>query len=311
MPPSYGPADRARFAEPLFHRLAAGESLESIAATPGWPSRPTLRKWARQDFDFAARVAGGRSVHATRPRFPCEPEAAQRLLLRIRLGDALNVLIRQPDMPHRRQLNAWKRQDPGFAAELEAAKAFADHERRRYGRGHHGYRRSRLRYDEATADRIMLAVMRGATLPELGRDPSLPTALGLKRWRRANPDFDAALRSAMKMGHRARGRARVDRHCTPELTAQIEQRIVHGASLHSLASEPDMPSLYALYKWVRDRPDFAAAVAAACEFRQFVLADQAYDLVERRGLAAEAEINAIWKRLGQMNPYPGEKRRGR
>ena len=113
----------------------------------------------------------------------------------------------------------------------------------------------------------------------------------------------------MVVGHRARGRKRVDRHCSPALMEEIGARIAEGASLHSLAKEPGMPSLYALYKWVRDRPDFAAAVAHACDFRDLLLADQAFDLVQRQGLAAEPAVAAIRKRLGQLSPWPGARRR--
>ena len=79
----------------------------------------------------------------------------------------------------------------------------------------------------------------------------------------------------MKSAARARTPARVARYCTPELTWRIEHRILDGASLSSLSKEPDMPSAVTLYKWVRTRPAFAAAIT---------------------------------KRLGQLNPYPGERR---
>lgn len=306
--PVYDAADRARIAEAIFSQLAAGSSLDQIAATPGWPSRPTLRKWASEDPNLASVIAEGQRVRGQRERHPFDAAAADDLLLRIRLGEPLTWLLRQPGRPHRRVLNAWKRQNPAFATELKAAKAFADPSRRRYGR-----RRARMRFDQATADRIMLAVLRGATLPQLGRDPTLPSHIGLKRWRRADPEFDTALRSAMKYGHKSRGRARAEALCDTGITEQIGRRIAEGASLHSLGREAGMPGLTTLYKWVRDRPAFAEEVAQACEFRDWVLSDQALATAERLATAdlptARRAVGAINRKLGQLNPHPGQRRR--
>lgn len=306
--PAYTPAQVAHFKAAVFHRRAAGESLEAICADPDWPSRPTLRKWAREDPDFDARIAGGRSVHVTRPRYPFDADLAQRFLLRIRLGSPIADLVREPGMPQRRALTAWRRREPAFAAALAASTAFADEHRRRYGATARGCRRSRLPFDWDLADRIVLAVSRGATIPEITRRPEFPTRLGLRRWRRAHPLFDRVLAKAAVVGHRARGRARVDRRCSAALMDQIGERIAMGASLHSLAREPGMPGLHTLYKWVRERPDFAARVAHASDFRGQLLNDQAFDLFLRHGLAAQPQVNAIRKTLGQMNPHPGERR---
>lgn len=313
--PTYAPDQRAGFQERLCQRLMDGESLDAICATPGWPSRPTLRKWARESPMFASYIAHGQAQRRRRERHPFRPDVAQRLIQRLRFGEALGDLIRQPDMPRRRELNAWKRQDPAFAAELQAAKAFADVDRRRYGRRRDGRpRRSRMPYDEATADRLMLAVLRGATLPVLARDPTLPSALGLKRWRKADPEFDSALRGAMIVGHKARGRARTEARCSPRLRRRIAERILAGASLHSLSKQRDMPSLHSLYKWVRERPDFAQDIALACRFRDEILLDDLLDLarlaVPGDGAVIARETGAIAKRLGQLRPYPGERRRG-
>lgn len=72
-----------------------------------------------------------------------------------------------------------------------------------------------------------------------------------------------------------------------------------------------MPSAFSLYKWVRTRPDFAAAIARACRSRDDIYADQILDLARTAGRAAEPAIHAITKRLGQLNPYPGERPRRR
>ncbi|MBU1376949.1 MAG: hypothetical protein KKE02_03455 [Alphaproteobacteria bacterium] len=305
--PSYAAADRARITDFIFDRLASGLSLAQIAALPGHPSQRTLLRWARADPHLAALIAHGRAVCRPRERHPFNPTRAADLLLRVRRGEPLSRLLRRPDLPNRRALDAWKRQDPAFAADLEAAKAFADPERRRYG-----HRRARMPFDQAVADRIMLAVLRGATLAQLHRDPSLPGATGLKRWCAADPDFDAALRSAMKIGFPARRRAGAQALCA-QLTHEIVRRIADGASLFSLGREPGMPCADTLYNWVREHPAFAIEIAEACQFRDWMLADQAQAIAERLAPAdlatARRAVGAINQKLGQLNRHPGAGRR--
>src|SRR3989344_4417342 len=142
--------------------------------------------------------------------------------------------------------------------------------------------------------------------------PPRPRPIGLQRWRKADPEFAAALRSAMKYGHKARGRARAAAFCSPRITRRVTRRIVDGASLAALGREPDMPSLFTLYKWVRTRPHLAAAVARACEFRDWMIADQAVAHADRLAAdprAASRVLGAASKTLGQLNPHPGARRR--
>ena len=42
------PAERRRLLVELVARRQAGETFSAICATPGWPSRPTVRKWLRR-----------------------------------------------------------------------------------------------------------------------------------------------------------------------------------------------------------------------------------------------------------------------
>ena len=298
----FDPARRPDLEAQLFRLSRAGLTLDQICAIDGWPSRPTLRKWLREKPSLGMLVAHGREeLRRYEPRYPFAPEAAAELIRRIRLREPIGVLIREPGLPHRRALTAWKRERPDFAAELAAATAYAAYFRRRYRP-----RRATMAYTERLSDRIILAVVRGATLPQLYADRTLPSRAGLRRWRKAYPEFDGALRMAILTGHRARGKARVDAHCTPELTHAIEEHIVAGHSLHSLSKRRDMPGLYALYRWVRERPDFARAIAAASQFRDTLLADRVFTLTMG---GAKVPAAALRKRLGQLNPNPGERPR--
>jgi hypothetical protein len=118
------------------------------------------------------------------------------------------------------------------------------------------------------------------------------------------------MQKAVQLAPRARGRARTAVRCSPALTRRIEYRIIKGASLASLSKEADMPSATSLYRWVRERPDFAAAIAGACRYRDEHFHDQLADLARTAWPTARPQAHAIAKRLGQLNPYPGERRRG-
>jgi len=63
-----------------------------------------------------------------------------------------------------------------------------------------------------------------------------------------------------------------------KLAATICARISAGACLHTLARQPNMPSLATLKAWLKDKPDFAVMYEAACDAR-------AYDEHRRRHLA--------------------------
>jgi hypothetical protein len=91
--------------------------------------------------------------------------------------------------------------------------------------------------------------------------------------------------------------------------AAVEQAIIHGASLASLGADPAFPSATTLYQLVRTHPAFAERVAKACEFRDgWFLRDQANDRVARGDWRG---ANALLKRLGQLNPHPGQRPRRR
>lgn len=54
---------RARW---VCERLAGGETLESICASPGMPSQPTVYRWLQQCAEFKRRYALARRVQAER-----------------------------------------------------------------------------------------------------------------------------------------------------------------------------------------------------------------------------------------------------
>jgi hypothetical protein len=232
--------------------LEAGATLGRLAARPGWPSRQTVYRWSLDDPDFARRLQAARGwrrglgVQAG----PVFDEAlASAFLLRVRRGEAVRQLVREPGLPNRDRLNRWKRERPDFAAELEAAARFSQTLRPP----------AWARFDEAASDVIVARVASGLSLPRVLADPDLPGETAVRRWRAREPDFDKALRTAHRAGHRRRMSRRVK--LTPDLFEHILERLVAGASLLQVSRDPRMPHYVTLMAWRRRDPEFARMVA--------------------------------------------------
>src|SRR5690349_11496226 len=109
---------RDRILTQLYVRRAAGESFDAIAATPGWPSRPTLRKWIRQEGLPPPPAIRARPVRWSR-------KLANRICAR-HAFESLREICRDPAMPDRKTLDQWMRKRPWFAAALAQARRDAD-----------------------------------------------------------------------------------------------------------------------------------------------------------------------------------------
>lgn len=232
--------------------VEAGATLDRLAGRPGWPSRQTVHRWTVGDPDFARRLAEARGQRRglgvqAGPVF--DEALASAFLLRVRRGEAVRDLVRAPGPPNRDRLNRWKRERPDFAVELEAAVRFSRELRDP----------SWARFDAAAADLIVARLAAGRSLPQVLADPDLPGETAVRRWRAREPDFDKALRTAQRAGHRRRmaGRAKL----TPMLSDYILRRLTAGASLLEVSRAPGMPHYVTLMTWRRRDPEFARMVA--------------------------------------------------
>jgi len=291
--------DAARLKAEIVGRVLAGESLRAIGATPGLPGAHTVCSWARADAGFAAELATARA-RADGARLRFDEAVAAAFLARARAGEPINSLLREPGMPGRRAYRTWLAQAP-FAEAI-----FALRQRRDQALGLRGRRRRRA-FDAAVADRIVLAVHHGASLGQalsrIAEAPSLPV---VRRWRREQPEFDAELRVVFAVARRQQG-ARVG--CTPGLTDRIVDRIVEGGSFASIGREPGMPSRQTLRRWVRVRPEFAEAVAWACDAREDWYHDQIQMIAEEAtpGTAKETRrrMGPLLRQLVRLRHRPG------
>jgi hypothetical protein len=264
--------DRAQLKLTIIARVAAGETMKAICAEAGMPCADSVQVWRRADPGFAMELAMARRKGGGRRAYGFDEAVAAAFLARVAAGEQIRDLLARPGMPSQAAYAHWRRTNVGFQEALWRLRGARY--RRRSGAGHGRFRA----WDEAMADRILLAVMRGAVLRKLlNSDPAFPCPAVLERWRREEPVWDRALVMAMAAGRRARWR------CSPELMEEIGQRIAMGASLRSLGTEPDMPSRRTLYAWSRRWPAFARELETASDFRDWMRADRMLDMWQSAG----------------------------
>lgn len=297
---------RAEMQARVIARLDGGYPLRALCGLEGYPSSRTIYRWAAQDPGFARQIAyaraWGRGIRgeAAARRTAYDEARAEALLLKVRQGHAVRDLVRRPEGPNRERLNDWKRQRPEFAAALvEAARFSASLRRHRWAP-----------YDEATADRLVLRVSQGEALRDIVKEPQAPSRETVERWRRAEPGFAAALKTAALSGLRRKMGGR--RRSTPAVIAKVAAHIRRGGSLRSASRLKDVPHRVTLYGWMRTRPEFAREVEAAKRERDARLLDEGLEIAERttpETVAADrARFAALRQRFGQLSA--GRKRGG-
>ena len=261
------------------------------------------------------------------PAYPDREALQARLLLRVRAGAWPSGVCREAGMPSWDSFRGWARGDAGFAAALAEARvagaalrarAWAKTQARKAralkarapGRARRG-RRYRP-YDPAVGERLYVRLWKGGESLRaiLRSDPAFPSLSVLARWRREQPEFDAMLTFVMRAWRRKTG---VRGAYTPELAEEVVDGIVEGGSLRSLGRREDLPCARTLYSWVRTRPDFAAAVAEACEVREDWYGDQMYEIAMQAPVigarAARQAMAPLSKQLTRLRKRPGWTRR--
>lgn len=286
----------------LLTRLAAGEPIMAVCAEAGMPSYASVNAWAKAEPGFATELAVARGRGAFIRRGAFDETKGQGLLARLRAGEPIAQILRDPAMPSRRVYAYWRATQAPFAQAIHSL-----HQARAAERAQG--RRARYRsFDPVLADAIVVRVSRGEPLRVLLNSAAgFPGRDVVTRWRRTQPEFDQALRIALRIGRR---RMHAPGGCTPALTQAIADEIRQGESLSSLSRRPGMPCASTLYAWVRKQPAFAAEIAQACEDREDWFTDQVMMLADGPGemKARYRQIAALKYRLGRLQYRPGAKR---
>jgi hypothetical protein len=110
---------------------------------------------------------------------------------------------------------------------------------------------------------------------------------------------------------KARGRRRRrgggQRESVPaEVLARFLARLRDGASMSEAVAAPGGPSAKVVYSRVRKCPGFRAAFVDACDWRDFVLENERYEVIDAvyaTGIpAANAALRALDARRGRLRP---------
>ena len=256
-----------------------GARLDQLEKRPGFPSRQTIYRWAKEDEPFANRLMyarqwrRGMEVSATAgPVF--DAERAEAFLMEVKRGHAVRDLVRRPEWPNRDRFNRWKSEQPEFVTALAEAVALAVRMRPRKWEF----------YNQVTADEVIARVASGAMMAEIEAARGLPNKVALRRWKQLRPDFAEALRLARKR------RAARPRRLTPALFDHILTQMTSGASLRQVAQARGMPHYVTLMAWQRRDPEFARMLAWAREEGRWA-----------RGLDEVARVDA-WAAASRRSP---------
>jgi transposase-like protein len=157
-------------------------------------------------------------------------------------------------------------------------------------------------YDPGVAAQVLARMRAGKSVRSICRDRSLPSADTVYRWARSRPEFGdafAAARAEVLAGRREdrawamgqakraqawRNRGRKGRRPGPkglyseQLALKVCLALLKGASLAQVCARPGMPSAALVYKWRRERPDFARDYRMAREMAADFLMDQAFEI---------------------------------
>lgn len=310
MPSAYR-HDLPRLKADILEGVAAGLSVRDICRRDWAPCWETVRKWARADSAFGAALAAASRRARWRAARAYDEDKAERFLAGVRAGVPVKALYGRPGMPTAKTVAHWRATQPPFAEALWAVWGPG-------GPGGANARRAKLAaagrarrkdFDPAVADRLIVALNRlgrDHTLEEvLASDPGFPSRPVLTRWRREEPWFDRTLRMMFAGWRGARARTR---RVPKALAGAIGMHIALGGSFASWSRKTGV-SRTTLRRWHRADAAFAAEVAKACDFRDWMLQDQALDLALHGGHRTVRELNRavgpMRRRIARLRHRPG------
>lgn len=178
----------------------------------------------------------------------------------------------------------------------------------------------------AMGELILARIAERETMRAITAHRAMPAYCTVFRWMQVVPEFGDAVRRLRADMARARLAARdaakraARRRCkdgapwrggqrprvSAEALGRVLQALLDGASMTEALRAPGAPSAKAVYTRVRGCPGFRLAFTEACDFRDFVLEQQRWDVVNRVGMtgipAANATLRALEGRRGRLRP---------
>lgn len=303
-------AERSRLKGVVIERVRAGETLKAACGRDGVPADLTVLYWARTDAGFRGLLDTAIRVGRHMRLYAYDEAKAAAFLSRVRAGELVVDVVGQPGMPGWATYRYWKVHYAGFREAMWEMRV-----RRDQGLGGRARARQLRVWDPAVGDRVLAAMWKGARWQALkAADPSLPCVAVVARWRREQPDFDAAVGGLAAIW---RAKRRREGWCAA-MTEPVWEKLLTGGSLNSIGAEPGMPSSRTLGHWVKTQPAFARMVAQACVDREDWFHDQIAIIEDEmaQGMTL-AELKAIRARsapfrrqLARLKHRPGRRRAG-
>lgn len=137
------------------------------------------------------------------------------------------------------------------------------------------------RYDPAVADAVVARASAGESVRAICRDLAMPSGDTVYKWARQRPEFGDRLRAARagvaetrawraeqkRLGRWLKRRRKVRGGPQASYSEALAEKVCHGLlegrSLTAVCQAPGMPAPATVYKWRRERPDFAQAYRLA------------------------------------------------
>ncbi len=129
----------------------------------------------------------------------------------------------------------------------------------------------RLTMTQAICQRIA----EGEPLIAILATPGMPPTGTFKAWRKDWPDLEEIYHAAQHQRPSAKRIETKRRHrYSPELGAELCERLCEAQGLEVVCMAPDMPSQAAVYQWLRRHPEFAELYGQARQVQAHRLFDQ-------------------------------------
>jgi hypothetical protein len=183
-------------------------------------------------------------------------EMQARVLARLEGGYSVKGLRRLGGYPSHETIYRWAREDPGFAAAMDRARARWRGETR-------ARRLAQAAYDEDRADAFVRKVRRGHAIRDLVKAPGQPSYDLLRAWKRQRPEFARVLARAVRFSRATGGAAKRPKPYDEAVADQIVLRVSKGEARRDVEREPGMPGRANVDRWRREEPGFAYALRVA------------------------------------------------
>ena len=226
----------------------------------------------------------------------------REILRRVAAGESVVALCRDPRMPNPNTVTHWARTRPGFRRQLEKARRAA---------GRYGANAQMGRFCAATAQEIYLRLAAGETMHSICADPAMPAETTVARWRRMEPEFDEALRTAREIQAERFADVSLDvaAAATPETAYLTSVRLAHIRWLTAIHG----PRRFGRYKPQEAPGEPQEVVTLVRHFKVEEREDGATRLVSFRPDPATGRVvrdhEGAWSAAGRAGPGGGEGRR--